>query len=367
MPPQARRARLGTRDPDGGRVPFRRSGLVWDPPTAGTPEGMRARQVLCSAGAASVLAAACTVGSGSSESEPPNDDRPTAAEQSPDEPSSPDADDESPSQSGTSAPTVPTTGESFFPEHRLVGFSGGRSPGFGRLEASDLDAAAAELDELIPAYEAGGHQVIPVYELITVVAHREPTSSGLYRTVEPDDVIQQYLDAAREHGAILLLNVQPGRSEFLDEVRGLERWLREPDVGLALDPEWAVEDDEVPGEVYGSTTGAELDSVAAYVSDLVAEHELPEKVIVCHQLHPSIVQGEEDLRAHPGVALVQSVDGIGAREDKEKTWRRIGPGEPDHIEAGFKLFFDGDTQHGPLMTPEQVLALEPTPRYVLYE
>jgi hypothetical protein len=37
------------------------------------------------------------------------------------------------------------------------------------------------------------------------------------------------------------------------------------------------------------------------------------------------------------------------------------------VHAGFKLFFDEDTRHGPLMTPKQVLALRPKPEYVLYE
>jgi hypothetical protein len=110
------------------------------------------------------------------------------------------------------------------------------------VDADDLEGAADELDEIIPDHEADGRTVLPVYELIAVIAHQSPTPSGLYRAVEPDEVIQDYLDAAREHGALLLLNVQPGRSDFLDDVQLLEKWLREPDVGWALDPHWAVGD-----------------------------------------------------------------------------------------------------------------------------
>ncbi|WP_165368099.1 hypothetical protein, partial [Phytoactinopolyspora endophytica] len=221
--------------------------------------------------------------------------------------------------------------------------------------------------ELIEDYEVDGRTVLPVYELITVIAHGSATDNGLYRTFEPDEVIEDYLEAAREHGALLLLNVQPGRSDFLDDVQQLERWLLEPDVGLALDPEWAVGDGEVPGRTYGSTTGAELDSVAEYVSGLVTENDLPEKAVVFHQVHESVVQDEEDLGEHPGVALVKSVDGIGSRESKEETWDRLMPPRAEPVHAGFKLFFDEDAEHGPLMTPEQVLALEPLPEYVLYE
>ncbi|NED98424.1 hypothetical protein G1H11_24290 [Phytoactinopolyspora alkaliphila] len=313
---------------------------------------------------------ACSAGGASEDADTPvgAPDDPAASAPAPDD-AQPDGMGEAEPEPEPSdpEPTLPGGGTSVFPDHRLVGFSGGRSPAFGRLDASDLDAAATELDELIPAFESDGRTALPVYELITVIAHDSPTDSGLYRTVEPYEVIEQYLAAARKHDALLLLNIQPGRSGFLDDVKDLERWLLEPDVGLALDPEWAVNDDEVPGQTYGSTTGEELDAVAAYVSDLVAEHDLPEKVVVFHQVHESVVDDESDLGEHPGVALVKSVDGIGAQRDKEQTWERLMPTKPEHVAAGFKLFFDEDARHGELMTPEQVLALRPLPEYVLYE
>jgi hypothetical protein len=98
---------------------------------------------------------------------------------------------------------------------------------------------------------------------------------------------------------LLLLNIQPGRADFLDDVRAFEKWLVEPDVGLALDPEWAVGSRQVPGQVVGSTSGAELDAVAAYLSSLVRTHNLPEKVMVYHQFHPATVADENALRQHP--------------------------------------------------------------------
>lgn len=282
------------------------------------------------------------------------------------EPASPPP-DQTPTPSPTPSPTLPGGGTTILPEHRLVGFAGGRSPAFGRLTPDGLDAAAEQIDAIAAEYDGDGRTVLPVFELITVIAHDSPAADGLYRTHEPDDVITAYLDAARRHGALLLLNVQPGRAGFLDEVTRLEPWLSEPDVGLALDPEWAVGPDEVPGDVFGSTTGAELDSVAAYLSALVTEHDLPEKVMVFHQLHASVVADEAALRPHPGVVTVKSVDGIGSRADKERTWTTLMGTKPPHVAAGFKLFFDEDAERGPLMTPAEVLALVPTPDYVLYE
>jgi hypothetical protein len=284
----------------------------------------------------------------------------------------------SPSPTGSTSPAaspesgggtqLPRGGREIFPRYRLVGFAGAPgSAAFGRLGVGDLDDRVAEIEKLARSYRAG-REVLPVLELIAVVVQRYPGSDGLYRTPIGDDVIREYLDAARRHHALLLLNVQPGRASFVDEVHSLSRWLREPDVGLALDPEWAVGPGQTPGHVFGSTTGAVIDQVSAYLDGIVRENGLPQKALVVHQLNPGIVRGFEKVRGRPGVALIKSVDGIGSPGAKVTTWKRLVKGQRAPIHAGFKLFFDEDTEGGlKLMTPSQVLALRPQPEYVLYE
>lgn len=262
---------------------------------------------------------------------------------------------------------LPRGGRKIFPEHRLIGYAGGRSAAFGRLGIDDIDKRAAEIEDFGAEYTPDGKTPMPIFELIAVIAHPSPTDSGLYRTHEPAEVIDEYLAAARRHDALLVLNVQPGRADFLDDVQALERWLVEPDVGLALDPEWAVESSQVPGRNLGSTTGEELDSVASYLSDLVREHDLPEKVLIYHQFHIASVRDEKELRPYPGVALVKSIDGVGVPAEKVATWDRLTDDLPHYVRSGFKLFFDEDTQRGPLMTADEVLELRPQPWYVLYE
>ncbi|MDQ3466008.1 MAG: hypothetical protein M3500_15250 [Actinomycetota bacterium] len=264
-------------------------------------------------------------------------------------------------------PELPGGGRTIFPTYRLVGFSGHPgSPALGRL-TGDLDVAATRMAEQAVPY-AEDRQVLPVFELIATVAHPFPTEEGDYSGRSSDELIQDHLDAARRAGALLLLNIQPGRADFLPEVRAYEKWLREPDVGVALDPEWAVGPSGIPGEVYGQTTGTELDSVATYLARLVAEHNLPEKVMVYHQVAASVVVDEQLLLPHPGVVPIKSVDGIGSQAEKETTWYRLMEAKPAHVHPGFKLFYEEDLRTGgPLMTPEQVLDLTPLPEYVLYE
>jgi hypothetical protein len=272
----------------------------------------------------------------------------------------------------TTAPPTPTQlelpggGTQVFPGHRLVGFSGApSSPALGRL-TGDLTAAAALMREQAVPYGVD-RPVLPTFELIASVAHATPGPEGNYSSTADDATVQAYLDGARAAGGILLLGIQPGTGDFLPAVQRYERWLSEPDVGLALDPEWAVDPGEVPGDVFGSTTGAELDSVSAYLDGLVTAHHLPQKVLVYHQLHAQIVTGEEVLVERPGVVLVKSVDGIGAAADKIATYQRVVATLPPFVHAGFKLFYDEDTRSGPLMDPAQVLSLVPQPEYVLYE
>ncbi len=263
---------------------------------------------------------------------------------------------------------MPRGGTDLFPRYRLVGYSGGEaSKAFGRLGVGNLDARIREIERIGRGYTAGGHQVLPVLELITVIVHARPGKDGQYRSRIDDAQIGRYLAAARRHKALLLLNIQPGRADFLTEVQALQRWLAEPDVGIALDPEWAVGNGQTPGRVFGRTTAKELNSIAAYLSTFTRSRGLPEKVMVVHQLSARIIDRVQDVRKHTGVEIVLSVDGIGGRADKESTWRTLVKPLPAAVRPGFKLFFEEDTEHGKLMTPRQVLRLKPTPDYVLYE
>jgi hypothetical protein len=209
---------------------------------------------------------------------------------------------------------------------------------------------------------------LPVVEVIATVVQASPGRDGKYRERLTDAQIATYHKAARTHRAVMLLNLQPGQSEFITEAKAFEKWLKEPDVGVALDPEWAMDPGQRPGGLYGHTTGAELDEVARYLATLVKRYGLPEKVMVYHQVARSVVREESGLKDHKGVAVIKSVDGLGPRGSKKKTYRVVNRTTPKFVHAGFKLFFTEDREGGGrLMTPKEVLSLKPRPEYVMYE
>jgi hypothetical protein len=267
----------------------------------------------------------------------------------------------------TASPAPPTPPPDPLAKHLLVGYCGAPgSKALGRM-TGDLASASDELRERIRAFPAN-RPVTPVVELIATTVHRSPGADGMYRSRCGDKTVRDYLDAARALKGLLLLNIQPGRADFLPEVQAYEHWLTEPDVGVALDPEWAVEPGVVPGKKFGRTTGSELDGVARYLGGLADAHRLPPKVMVYHQVASSVVREEELLYAHSGVSPVKVVDGIGSAAAKKTTWKTLMKSKPAHVRPGFKLFFDEDTRHdAALMTPADVLALTPTPAYVVYE
>lgn len=262
---------------------------------------------------------------------------------------------------------LPGGGRVLFPRYRLAGWCGAPyARTLGELGVGKLDDKADQMLAQITPY-ADGRTVLPVMELIAVVVQGSPGDSGLWRYRQPDSVIDDWLRVARDHKALLLLNIQPGRAAFLDEVKAFSGYLSEPDVGIALDPEWAMGPDQVPGHAYGHTDGRSIDGVARYLSSIVAANHLPEKVLVYHQVARSVVRTPAAIKRHDGVQIIRSVDGIGSPAQKVSTWRWIAEQRNPAVRPGFKLFFGEDRRQSRLMTPAEVLALRPRPDYVMYE
>ena len=258
---------------------------------------------------------------------------------------------------------LPRGGREIFPRHRVVAYYGApQSEELGALGIGTPASAAKRLERQAKAYVRPDRPVLPALELIAVIANADAGQDGMYRTQQTDAVIERYLRAARRAKALLLLDIQPGASDFFTEATRLERWLREPDVGLALDPEWRVQPGQVPGEVIGRVDSREVNAVTAWLAQLTEQHDLPEKLVVIHQFTDDMVD-DTALKAHDGLQIVLNADGFGTapvKKSKYDAFTRRAPG----FEPGFKLFYREDVG---LMTPRQGLKLRPPPDFVVYE
>jgi len=279
--------------------------------------------------------------------------------------SSEDSDDSTAADEASGPIELPRGGRSLLPEYRLVGFYGApQDDALGALGIGTPEEAADRLAEQADAYERGGRKVMPVFELLATIADASPGEDGMYRTRQPHSVIREYLAEVRRSRGILLLDIQPGRADFADEVRRLERYLDEPDVGLALDPEWHVGPDEIPGDVIGSVTATEVNGIADGLSDTVERLGLPEKLFVIHQFTDEMITSRALLERHEGLATVLNVDGFGDAPNKIAKYDELRPRRKSGFFSGFKLFYLEDFG---LMAPADVLGLEPAPDLIVYE
>jgi hypothetical protein len=258
---------------------------------------------------------------------------------------------------------LPRGGRSILPEFRVVAYYGApQSHELGALGIGSPDHAVRRLARQAEPYERKSRPVLPALELITVIANADPGDDGMYRARQPDAVIRRYLRAARRAKALLMLDIQPGRSDFFTETTRLRKWLKQPDVSLALDPEWRVRDGEVPGQIIGHVESREVNATSAWLAQLVARYKLPEKLFVVHQFTDDMVD-ERALKPREGLATVLNVDGFGSQPAKKSKYRDFTRQAPDAYH-GFKLFYEEDTD---MMRPPEVMRLRPRPVLVVYE
>jgi len=258
---------------------------------------------------------------------------------------------------------LPRGGRRLFPNYRIVAYYGAaQTPALGVLGQTSPDEAARRLKQRAKAYEGDGRPVMPAFELIVTIANAHPGPGGMYRTRTPHDTIRRYLAAARRHRALLLLDVQPGRADFFTEVKYYEPLLREPDVGLALDPEWSMGAGGVPGERIGSTNAATINRISGWLDGIVQRHRLPQKLFVVHQFTHSMVRDKQRVVPRKGLATTFHIDGFGGQSIKKRKYDQLKSTRRWH--NGFKLFLKADTK---MMSPGQVMALRPRPDLVTYQ
>jgi hypothetical protein len=259
----------------------------------------------------------------------------------------------------------PRGGREIFPHYRVVAYYGApQDAQLGQLGIGTPAQAGRKLQRQAAPYGRKTRPVLPAMELIASVAADAPGPDGLFRTQQTPRVINRYLHAARRLKALLILDIQPGHADFLSEAQRLAPWLGQPDVGIALDPEWHTPG-AVPGSQIGSVTAGEINQVSDYVAGIVRASKLPQKLFLIHQFTDGMIQGKDQVLARPGLAMAFNVDGFGDRPNKLAKYAEFtaqSRGRP--FANGYKLFYHEDTN---LMTPANVMRMRPRPDLVVYE
>lgn len=263
---------------------------------------------------------------------------------------------------------LPGGGQLLFADHQFVAIYGTPStPVLGVLGEQDAAGSVTRAQQVAAPYQAlTAKTVVPMFEIIASVASGGPGDDGDFSNELSPESLRPWIDAAADAGIYVVIDLQPGRTDFLTQAKQYSSLLELPNVGLALDPEWRLAPDQRHLYDIGSVSAAEVNSVTHWLADLTNEKGLPQKMLVVHQFRPSMVTDRHTLDlSRPEIAMLLHVDGQGGQPDKQATWANLQKDAPAGVAWGWKNFYDEDA---PMLTPEQTMTgVHPTPELITYQ
>lgn len=226
-----------------------------------------------------------------------------------------------------------------------------------------LNAEVKKWEEADPATP-----VIPALHYIAVVAQGSAGDNGDYNSRMPSSEIDKVLAMAAKINAIVFLDIQVGFSNVQTEIPLLEKYLKMPQVHLALDPEFSMKGKYPPGKVVGTMDATDINFASNYLANLVRENNLTPKVLIVHRYTQKMVTNYKQIKTLPEVQILMNMDGWGGKAKKIGTYKNFIYPEPVQF-AGFKLFYKNDIKEAgtALFTPSELLKLNPRPIYIQYQ
>lgn len=262
---------------------------------------------------------------------------------------------------------LPGGGQLVVPGKRYValyGYPG--SAALGVLGEQGMQETLARAKKVAAEYDPHSDlPVIPTLEIITTVASASAGGDGNYSSESEVADLTPWVDAAQRAGIYVVLDLQPGTTDFLTQAKIYETLLTRPNVGLALDPEWRLKPGQRHMRQIGSVSAEEVNAVADWLADLTARRQLPQKMLLLHQFKLSMLADRQAVdTSRPELAMVIQMDGHGPTSVKFDTWNALRAGAQPGFHFGWKNFYDEDS---PTLTPGQTMAVRPTPWFVSYQ
>ena len=257
------------------------------------------------------------------------------------------------------------------PFKRIIAYYGNfYSTSMGVLGQYPEEEVITKLTNVVNAWTVADPNTpaIPAIDYIAVTAQGYSGTDNLYRLRMPDDQIEKAISMANKVNGITILDIQPGQSTFEKEIPPLEKYLQMPNVNLGLDPEFAMQPGQVPGKIYiGTIDASDINFAIDYLSNIVDTYHLPPKILIVHRFTEDMVTNYQKIKTVPEVQVVINMDGWGTPASKLFTYSNYVSDEPVEF-TGFKLFYKNDTTNGnTLMTPDDLLKLNPRPIYIQYQ
>ncbi len=241
------------------------------------------------------------------------------------------------------------------------------APQLGVLGEQGVRASIKRVEQLAAKYRrVSKAEFVPTFEIIATVASAGPGKDKDYSTKASLRTLTPLVDAAEKAGVYVILDLQPGRSDFLTQAKRYRALLERPHVGLALDPEWRLRPKQKHLVQIGSVNVSEINRTADWLADLTRKKRLPQKLFVVHQFSLSMIKKRSQLDTdHAELATVIHVDGSGSQDAKQGTWKVLRQDAPQVAGWGWKNFVDEDE---PMLTvPQTWRSVRPRPDLITYQ
>jgi hypothetical protein len=257
------------------------------------------------------------------------------------------------------------------PFNRIVAYYGNfYSKGMGVLGQYPEDIMLQKLAAEVKKWNEADPStpVVPAIDYIAVTAQLSPGAAKKYRLRMPDSQIDKAIAIADKIHGIVILEIQPALSTFQIEIPVLEKYLKMPQVHLALDPEFSMKSGARPGTEIGTVSSVDVNWAANYLANLVRANNLPPKILIVHRFTRPMVTGYQNITPLPEVQIVMDMDGWGSPAKKNGTYKNIVAHEPVQF-TGFKLFYRNDLKAPStrMLTTTDLLGLSPQPSFIQYQ
>ena len=261
----------------------------------------------------------------------------------------------------------------YLTQFRLIAFYGSpEGRGLGLLGNQPRNETVRMLRGVIAEFAPwvnDGRYSMPTFHMITTVA--KPCTSAPLCSLQVDKtLIYDWLVTAERNNAAVVLDIQLGRADLMEEFARIREFLYYPHVHLALDPEFAMNDEQIPGIQIGTLDAEDINQVQAQMEQIAIELGV-NRVLIVHQFKDSMLTNKHNIINYPHVELVIDGDGYGPPGPKIRNYLQYAA-EPGFDYGGFKMFTDQvDFQliyDVPFMLPERVMTvLTPQPVVIIYQ
>jgi hypothetical protein len=276
------------------------------------------------------------------------------------------------------------------PTHRVVAFYAipYAEPTGPAYEPTDAMLAALKKQGAAYAQLDPAHPVQLGIDLVVSVPDAYPGPQGTYSHHVNAGTIQTYIDFCNKNHLVLFLDLNFGLSPVMKEVNFFLPYLeRYSFVHMAVDPEWMFpRRDGIPGVNLSNVRASDLNPIIEAIAAIPTKYHVPRKMLIIHQYRPdgdglknpydagqAEIADKRDLIFDPRVDVVIHIDSVGGYpgDIRDKTFQYTEWVQQDmkkyhnFLYGGFKLFYQHESKVR-LMTPKEVLSLNPPPMVVTY-